>query len=255
MGREIQKFKLERGGYSLVALDHGLTYGVSQGIEPLRVKSLLQVCNGQIGGVVLTFGLAKYIELAEGHVPVILQCFGGPLGSEKVQISSIEQALLMGAAAVSVQLKLSSEGCPPSSCAREIGRFVARAYEHNLPVLFMVSVHDHSNLLSVADAIRISQEMGADLIKVRVVVRETESSDNVETLAAAVRQAPPVLLAGGPLSSDLIADAHVAAQRLLFKGYCIGRNIYQADDPLSVVFGLNEVWGEFKATNPYGDTL
>ena len=243
--------KLKVGDFfPLLAMDHGLTYGVEQSVELARVKSLLQICSGQIGGVVLTFGLAKHLAPDENDVPVILQCFGGPLESEKVQLASIDQALRLKATAVSLQLTLTSGRPPASALTREIGRFVASAYEHHLPVLFMVGLDDPRNLRAVANAIRISQEMGADFIKVRAVVAEAETSENVETLATTVKQAPPVLLSGGVVGSDLMAEADVAARRLLFRGYCIGRNIFQARDPLSVVSGLNRIWDTTRDTKP-----
>lgn len=243
--------KLKTGGFfALLALDHGLTYGGAHSVEPARVKSLLQICEGKIGGVVLTFGLAKFVDPDDDLPPLIVQCFGGPLEAKKVQVASVEQALRLKATAVSVQMSLSAERPPQSSQIREIGRFVAVADLHGLPVLFMVTVQDPSNLPSVGRAIRISQELGADLIKIRAVLREVVPLHEVESLATVVNQAPPVLLAGGPTGSDLIAEADVAARRLLFSGYCVGRNIFQAPHPLSVVSGLNGIWDKARVTKP-----
>jgi DhnA family fructose-bisphosphate aldolase class Ia len=247
--QRVQKLKVGKF-FPLLALDHGLTYGIEQSVELAMVKSLLKTCKGQIGGVVLTFGLAKHLALDENDVPVVLQCFGGPLESEKVQVASIDQALRLRATAVSLQLTLTTGRPPASALTREIGKFVASAYEYHLPVLFMVGLDDPRNLRAVANALRISQEMGADFIKVRAVVTEAETSGNVETLATTVKQAPPVLLAGGVVGSDLMAEAGVAARRLLFRGYCIGRNIFQARDPLSVVSGLNRIWDTARDTKP-----
>jgi DhnA family fructose-bisphosphate aldolase class Ia len=246
--QRIQSLKVEGGILALLALDHGLTNGIEHSVQPVKVKSLLQVCREKIGGVVLTFGLAKYLDLDEKFVPVIVQCFGGPLGTEKVQIASIDQVLRLRATAVSVQLRLDAGRPPRPSHTREIEQLVAAAYQHDLPVLFMVNVHDSNNLLSVANAIRISQEMGADLIKIRVGVREEAPSEDVDILANAVKQAPPVLLAGGTLGSNLIAEFAIAAHQLFFSGYCIGRNIFQAQNPLSVVTELKRIWDKSRVT-------
>lgn len=234
---------LRTGGFfALLALDHGLTYGGTNSVDPEKISSLLHTCQGKIGGVVLTFGLAKHLKTDDDLPPVIIQCFGGPLEAEKVQIASVEQALRLKAVAVSVQLSLDAQRPPRSSHTREIGRFVAAADQHDLPVLFMVTVQDPSNLNSVGKAIRVSQELGADIIKVRVVLREEAPLIEVERLAYVVNQAPPVLLAGGPTGSDLMAEAQAAACRLAFSGYCVGRNIFQAREPLSVVSDLNRIW-------------
>jgi len=244
--QRIQKLKAGNGSFALLALDHGLTYGVGQTVEPAKVKSLLQTFRGRIGGVVLTFGLAKYLKLNGENTPLIVQCFGGPLQAEKVQVASIEQALRLRATAVSVQLSICESKPPDSSQTREIAGFVSVSYQHGLPVLFMISGHDPSNLLFVANVIRIAQEMGADLIKVRAVPKETAPTEELEALATTVNQAPPVLLAGGTMGTALIAEAETAARRLSFSGYCVGRNIFQAPDPLSVVSALNTIWDKTK---------
>lgn len=229
---------------SILALDHGLTSGPLDSIQPSKILPLTQVLENKIGGVVLNFGLAKFCRENNLKIPLILQCFGSPSGMEKAQVASINEAIYLDSTAISVQIRFEGTKLPSSSLLKSISKLTGEAYHYKLPVLFMVTLSEDTDLASAANAIRICQELGADLIKIRIDLSRNHSHQQLQRLALIVSQSPPVLFAGGAVSTNFLPDTKIAAKRLGFSGYCVGRNIYQSKDPLSVILNLNQVWDE-----------
>jgi DhnA family fructose-bisphosphate aldolase class Ia len=183
----------------------------------------------------MTYGLARALDGWPHRLSLVLQCFGAPKGQSKSQIASVSQAITLDAAAVSVQLSWADTEL--ASRLREICAFTSEAHSASLPVLYMIG--GESNTSALPHAIRVCQELGADLIKINC------SLDNFmcdhEDVKSVLRYGPPVLMAGGAVSQDIFQFAQNAA-RLGFSGYCVGRNIFHANDPSDVVVQLNTIF-------------
>lgn len=232
-----------REGYRLLALDHGLTVGLRLGASSSAIASTIEQCRDHIDGVVLNYGMAKL--LLEGlPVNLILQCFGGPNGSTRVEVASVKSAVRLDACAVSVQFNVQHDCL--ADHAREIAKFTQEAHSSGFPVLFMTSGFDKSKSEEVADVVRICTEFGADLIKVELdTSREDESM--IGLLRSSLCQSPPVLLAGGKEASD-ISSRLQAAMKMGFSGYCIGRSIFNAANPGSISQKFDEI-----VSKPYNE--
>ena len=239
IARRLSRLNLGEAFYAILALDHGLTVGVGEGVPAQRLEDVANDCAGEIGGVVLNYGMASSWA-SRLRVPIVLQCFGAPLGAQRrVKTASIEQALRLDAAAVAVQLNLALPDV--SAQTREICDFVSSAHVMEMPVLFMVSGVNESNLSDVAKSIRVCQELGANLIKVSCKFEQATSSAAKEDMTSIIRHAPPVLIAGGPANADIVSVAR-EAHRCGFSGYCIGRSIFHADSPRLVAAGLTRAF-------------
>lgn len=234
---------LDHGFWPILALDHGLTVGHKDSVSVTKLPSVLEACRENIGAVVMTYGLAR-ISRTYNKLPLIIQCFGAPLGHPKVQVCSINQAIDVGATGVAVQIDFSLPEVSLNQQLRSVSSFVGKAHNANLPTLFMVAPHDTSvdrdSLVRLFQSIRFCIELGADLIKAKCNVLSLYS-DSFSELSDLVKDSPPVLLAGGEANNNIV-PAVSAARKLGFSGYCIGRNIFQNSDPSTMSRMLCESW-------------
>ena len=228
MARRLARIRLDDRFYPMLALDHGLTNGTGDVVPAQNVAGIVESCSQDIGSVVLTYGLAMSNR---GHIklPLILQCFGAPLGLPRVKICTIEQALRLDAAAVAVQIDFAQR--EHLSCQiREISSFVSEAHAMGMPVLFMTTGAEPKDLDKVSQSIRMCQELGADLIKIRCIVPEHKDSPGAADLILVIKHAPPLLLTGGGVNTEIVTEV-TRAKSFGFSGYCIGRNIFKAETP------------------------
>jgi len=93
---------------------------------------------------------------------------------------------------------------------------------------------DDINIL--ADIIRYSTELGADIIKVNLPKNKITDGDR-KLLFQVIENSPPVVLAGGSEFKNFEKVLSLAKD-LGFSGVCIGRNIFLSDDPIEV---LNQI--------------
>jgi len=234
----IEELASREGFWAILALDHGLTVGHRDSVNIHQIPKVLEECEGTIGSVVLTYGLARYIGGAK-NLPMIIQCFGAPLNHPKVQVCSVENALEIGAKGVAVQVDFSLEGSYMVDQIRSVAKFASQAHSKNLPVLFMVAPHEMSGTKEL-QSIRFCIELGADLIKVRCNALELSEESSLE-FKELLGSSPPVLLAGGA-AHDKIVEEVAMSRKIGFSGYCIGRNIFQADNPGEMSRMLHNAW-------------
>ena len=95
----------------------------------------------------------------------------------------------------------------------------------------------------VAHAARAGAELGADIIK-------TNYTGNIETFRRVVEGCPvPVVVAGGPKTEtdmqflEMIEGAMKGGAR----GVAIGRNVFQADDPVKMTMALSAIVNQGKS--------
>ena len=181
-----------------------------------------------------TYGIARNLVDWPSSLSIILQCFGGPESHSRRQVASLEKAIFLDAAAVCVQLSWTDPEIDrriPEICA-----FTSDAHSAGMPVLFMVGNVDKSS--DLPRTIRICQEMGADLIKVGFPKDNFASVDDLKTV---LRESPPVLMAGGSASLDIIDTARRVSE-LGFAGFCVGRHIFNSRTPVQLAMELNEIF-------------
>lgn len=236
----IKDISLREGFWPILALDHGLT-DHTDAVSISMVPRLLKDCRENIGSVVMTYGLARLIQGSINQLPVIIQCFGSPLSHPKVQVCDIEQAQSLNASGIAVQVDFSLDKDTFTSQISSISRIVYQAHKENLPTLFMVSSSGMKSFKDFCQSVRFCQELGADLVKISFNKSSFEEDIDLNMCRAFLKDAPPVLLAGGVVH-DGILDAVETAKGMGFSGYCIGRNIYQAANPSEISRKLHQAW-------------
>lgn len=155
---------------------------------------------------------------------------GAPDPDAKVLVTGVEEAVRLGADAVSVHVNLGSREEPRQLA--DLGAVAERCDRWNVPLLAMMyprgpAVRDPAEPELVAHAATVAAELGADLVKIPAIGQPA-------VLAEIVRRCPiPIVVAGGAGLPGLKQLADFVHQALLggVGGVAVGRNIFGAPDP------------------------
>ncbi|MHC1631039.1 MAG: 2-amino-3,7-dideoxy-D-threo-hept-6-ulosonate synthase [Methanotrichaceae archaeon] len=228
----------------IVPMDHGVTVGPIDGLIDLR-DTVEKVAEGGANAVLGHIGLPLHGHRGYGRdIGLIIHLSAstnlGPDPNHKVLVTSVEDAVRIGADAVSIHVNVGAED--EAQMLMDLGK-VARTCDYwGMPLLAMMyprgpkvkSEHDGEY---VKHAARIGSELGVDMVK-------TNYTGSPETFKEVVKGCSvPVVIAGGPKMDterqvlEMVYDAiGVGAS-----GVSIGRNIFQAEDPALFVKKLSKI--------------
>ncbi|CAN7539646.1 class I fructose-bisphosphate aldolase [Rossellomorea sp. LjRoot5] len=164
-------------------------------------------------------------------------------GEFKQLVSTIEHGLRIGVSGISVHVNLGVQEEP--AMLKDLGLVCDEAYKWGLPVLAMMNVFGEQalnpNKNSIAHAVRVAGEVGADIVKVKY-------PGTIEKMEEAIQAFPiPVLISGGEKSNDLIAlfkEIHVS-MKAGARGVSIGRNIFEDRYPAAMSKALSSLVHDF----------
>jgi 2-amino-4,5-dihydroxy-6-oxo-7-(phosphooxy)heptanoate synthase len=217
----------------VVPLDHSITMGPVTGEALNRLVG--QLAGNGVDAVVLHKGALRHVEhrwfvdtSLIVHLSASTMHASDP--DAKYLVANVEEALRLGADAVSVHVNLGSldEGRQIADLAA-----VSEACEQwNVPLLAMVyprgpQVRDPHAPDLVAHAVTLAADLGADIVK-------TVGVGSVAAMADIVQACPiPVIAAGGPLLSTpaQLCSYVTDALRGGAAGLAMGRNIFQSANP------------------------
>ncbi len=236
-------FNRSSGKSIVLPIDHGVTMGSIEGIANMgRELSLVSECG--CNAVVLHKGmLLRYHEMISPDISLVLHLSAGTMRSHdpsyKVTVASVEEAAALGCDGVSFQMSIGSAYEP--DMLREFGRVSDECRRWGMPLLAMTYVRDgdrnDASADAVSHAVRLSAEMGADIVKV-------SCPEPLSELAGIVACSPiPILIAGGDASSDprellRTISAVVAAGAA---GTSIGRRVFQCERQKELLAVINHV--------------
>jgi class I fructose-bisphosphate aldolase len=240
-GKQCRLNKLKRNNYyCLLAMDHALTMGPIDGISTIDqiIKNINFAAKFGVPSIVLNGGMVEQVDVfTEPHI--VIQTMGLPNiaepGVSKVPTWSVQTALSIGATAISVQLNLHNSDI--QNAIQNIANLVYEANKFQLPVLFMLNHKDWDSSNEFEYAIRICIELGADLVKIALPIKD----DIIYNINPISPKGPPVIMAGGDLTSSIIRRIRLARE-LGFKGICIGRNFFQNKSPDNLILSIDEVF-------------
>ncbi len=219
----------------IVPMDHGITLGPIAGLENMQhiVHELLQ---GGVDAILLNRGIAKNVEI--GKTGLIIHLSGSTLlcpdPNSKVQLSSVQDAVRLGADAVSLHVNVGAKN--EDQMLSTLGKVACECDDYGMPLLAMMyprgpKIKDPHDVDVVAHAARLGAELGADIIK-------TNYTGNIESFKHVVDCCHvPVIIAGGPkMGTDIeilqmVSDSVSAGGA----GLSIGRNVFQHDYPAKMV--------------------
>ncbi len=228
-------FDKTSGNTLILALDHGANEGMIDGLG--AIPSILKdLSSSEVQGVILNKGLARHFSsIIPEDINLIIQMnagtrHGSPSYNKNI-VCSIQEALRLGADAVSVHVNIGNE--LEDRMLVDLGEITDEAHQLGIPVLATVFargsqiVNEHDSSL-VAHCIRIGAELGPDIVAVPY-------PDNGDAFRKAVEASPiPVLVTGGPLGQTIEGAINNTLRGLESgcKGCCIGRNVFQTKNPI-----------------------
>jgi fructose-bisphosphate aldolase / 2-amino-3,7-dideoxy-D-threo-hept-6-ulosonate synthase len=236
----------------VIPMDHGISIGPVKGLVNLS-DMVNKVAAGGANAVLMQKGMVPHGHRGYGRdIGLIVHMSAstalGPDPNDKVLVCSVEEALKVGADAVSVHVNIGSE--TEAKQLQKLGTIAERCSEWGMPLLAMMyprgaKVTDQYAEEFVAHAARAGAELGADMIK-------TNYTGDPDSFARVVKSCPvPVIIAGGPkVETDaellqMISDAIAAGAR----GVAIGRNVFQHDKPTAIVRAIARVVHENAPVN------
>ncbi len=232
---------LKKNKCLFLAYDQGLEHGPidfnDSNVDPKQIISIAK--RGKFNALIVQKGIAeKYNkEIRKSKIPLIIKLNGKtnlrdgePIST---QICTVNEAIELGAVAVGYTIYIGSEFEPVMM--HEFQSIEQTAHTHNLPVIAWIyprgkTVSKKSPGEIMAYACRVALEIGADMAKIHC-------TGTAEELAWAVKSAGrcKVVIAGGLQSkpSDFLKQAK-SFMTTGIAGFAIGRNIWQAKDPLDI---------------------
>ncbi len=215
----------------IIAMDHGVTLGPIRGLENMQ-ETVKRVVSGGADAVLVHKGIAKHVDTQGSglivHVSASTKLGGKP--NLKVGVCTLEEAVRLGADAVSAHINIGSED--EDKMLEFLGSLSEKCDSYGIPLLAMMyprgpNVKDENEYEVVSHAARIGAELGADVVKT-VYTGDTNSFRRV------VQSCPvPVVVAGGPrMKTDMdVLELGESSMKAGAAGLSFGRNVFQHDKP------------------------
>jgi predicted phospho-2-dehydro-3-deoxyheptonate aldolase len=225
----------------IVPMDHGVTIGPVKGLENMQ-NIIDKLLIGGVDAVLINRGIAKTVDTKNTGLIIHLsgittRC---PDPNNKVQISSVADAVRLGADAVSVHVNVGAK--QEDYMLSTLGKVACECDNFGMPLLAMMyprgpNIKDPHAVDVVAHAARLGAELGADIIK-------TNFTGDAQSFKTVVDSCPvPVVIAGGPIAEtnkdvlQMVKDSITAGGA----GLSIGRNVFQHQDPTKIVKALSTI--------------
>jgi fructose-bisphosphate aldolase/2-amino-3,7-dideoxy-D-threo-hept-6-ulosonate synthase len=237
--RRLRRIFQGDGRTVIVPMDHGVTVGPIKGLVKMQ-EIIDQLVEGGVDA--LHKGVAKNVDLGDAglivHLSGITKLSSDP--DNKVQVCSVEEAMRLGADAVSVHVNIGAQR--EDEMLRKLSRVAEDCDKYGMPLLAMMyprgpKIQCEHSFDVVAHAARVGAELGADIIK-------TNYTGSIETFKNVVEGCyVPVIIAGGPKVESAIDVLKMAYDSLQAggSGLSIGRNVFQHENPTLMVKALSAI--------------
>ncbi len=239
--RRIKRIMQQDNRTVIVPMDHGVTIGPIQGIVNMQ-QTINQLLEGGADAILVHKGIAKHVDANGTGLIVMLSGMSNlsPNINSKVQICSVQEAIRLGADAVSVHVNVGAQD--EDKMLSNLGKVAEECDLFGMPLLAMMyprgpKIQNEHAADVVAHAARIGAELGADIIKANF-------TGNIDTFKSVIESCPvPVVIAGGPkckTSQEVLQTTHDALKAGA-AGLSIGRNVFQHDKPALMVKALSAI--------------
>jgi predicted phospho-2-dehydro-3-deoxyheptonate aldolase len=228
----------------IIPMDHGVTIGPIGGLADMRT-TISKVVAGGANAILIHKGIVHAGHRGSGKdVGLIIHLSGGtslsPDPNAKQLVCTVEEAIKLGADAVSVHINLGAE--TDAEMLSQLGFVSEACLEWQMPLVAMMytrgpKIKNEYDLKNVKHAARVGAELGADIVKVVY-------TGSVESFAEVVQGCPvPVVIAGGAKmdSDEDIFKMVDGALKAGAAGVSIGRNAFQHKTPDKMVAALSKM--------------
>lgn len=222
-------------------MDHSVSAGPTPGLEDIA-QIVSDVSQAEADAVLVHAGVAKTVDT--DRLGLILHLSGATRLSAdphwKTQVSTIKEALRLGADAISVQINVGS--AKEQEMLDRFSRIIEECDDFGVPSLAMVyprgpSIKDETAFDVVSHAARLGFELGADIVQTNYTGDVSSFQEVVEMVKV------PIVVTGGPKASDdrEVLDMISDSMRAGAAGVSIGRNVFQHRDPSRMTMALVDI--------------
>jgi fructose-bisphosphate aldolase / 2-amino-3,7-dideoxy-D-threo-hept-6-ulosonate synthase len=239
--RRLRRIMQQDNRTVIVPMDHGVTIGPIQGIINMQ-RITDQLVKGNVDAILVHKGIAKNIDVGDAGLIVMLSGMSNltPNVNGKVQVCSVQEAIRIGADAVSVHVNVGAQD--EDKMLQNLGKVSNECDIYGIPLLAMMyprgpKIQNEHAPEVVAHAARIGAELGADIIK-------TNYTGTIETFKDVIESCQvPVVIAGGTKCKTLeeILQTTFDSMKAGAAGISIGRNVFQCDAPTQIVKALSAI--------------
>lgn len=240
--RRLRRIFRKDGRTVMVPMDHGVSSGPLPGLVNMQ-KTIDRLAAGGADAIIVHKGIARSVDVRGMALIVHLSASTdiGPYPNWKVQVTSVKQAIKLGADGISIHVNVGGDPNEGNMLA-DMGRIADECEEYGVPLLAMMyprgpnikSAHDVDVVKLVA---RLGAELGADIVK-------TNYTGSQETFKAVVQGCPvPVIIAGGPKAKteeDVLRMVYDSVQAGGV-GVSIGRNVFQHQNQAAMAKALSAI--------------
>ncbi len=225
----------------IIPMDHGVSIGACEGLINMR-EAISNVAEGGGDAVLMHKGLVKCSHREHGRdVGLIIHLSAStclsPRPNAKTLVATVEDAIKLGADAVSVHINIGDES--EREMLSDLGRVASTAEQWGMPLLAML--YGRGPLISneydpnlVGHLARVGVELGADVVKVPY-------TGDMDSFARVVEGCcVPVVIAGGPKLDSTKEFLTVVHDSLKAggAGLSVGRNVFQHSDMVELIKAL-----------------
>jgi len=228
----------------IIPMDHGVTVGPIEGLADMRT-TVSKVVAGGANAILMHKGMVSAGHRGTGRdVGLIIHLSGGtslsPDPNAKELVCTVEEAIQLGADAVSLHINLGAE--TDKEMLHQLGYVSGQCLKWQIPLVAMMytrgpKIKDEYDVNNIKHAARVGAELGADIVKVVY-------TGSVDSFAKVVQGCPvPVVIAGGPKmgSDEEIFKMVEGALKAGAMGVSIGRNAFQHKKPDKMVAALSKM--------------
>ncbi|GLZ32253.1 fructose-bisphosphate aldolase [Lentzea sp. NBRC 105346] len=244
-GKALRLTRLSRrsdGRFLVVPLDHSVADGPIAAEHRFH-ELVREVAEGGADAVVVHKGRARNLDPSVLRNTALVVHLNASTGlardaNAKVMVGAVEDALRLGADAVSVQVNVGSD--TEAAQLADLGAVAGACDRWGMPLMAMAyprgpRISDPHDPALIAHVVNIAADLGADLVK-------TTWSTPVDALADVVASSPvPVLVAGGPAGSGDITAYAEDVMAAGCAGLAVGRRVFNDPDPYQTVRQLASI--------------
>lgn len=240
IGKQIRMQRImdrNTGKTVIIPMDHGVTVGPIKGLENMKA-TINKVAEGGANAILLHKGIVGAGHRSGGRdVGLIIHLSAStcvaPDPNHKVIVCSVEEAVKLGADAVSIHVNVGAED--EAEMLKDMGDIAKECNKWSMPLLAMMyprgkKIKDEKDVEVVKLAARIGAELGADIVK-------TNYTGDPKSFKEVVDGCPvPVIIAGGSKGDELTTLKMIeGAMKSGAAGVAMGRNSFQHDNPTKFV--------------------
>ncbi len=242
----------------IIPMDHGISIGPVSGLINMK-ETIEAIAEGGADAIVIHKGLVESGHRRRGKdLGLIIHLSAStslsPDPNAKVLVCTIEEAIKLGADAVSIHVNIGSDD--EKVMLKDLGQVAGEVKNWGLPLLAMIytrgpKIKNQYDSKLVKHAARIGAELGADIVKVAYTGSPESFREVVEGCFV------PVVIAGGAkMDTDQdILEMVKGAMDAGGAGVSIGRNAFQHEKPAKIVKAISKIVHEGRSVKEALDIL